>query len=52
MWLIDSGASRHMTGERVNLSSMMEKRTSHRVELGDNNSYAVKGIGQASIKIE
>jgi hypothetical protein len=52
MWLIDSGASRHMTGERVNLSSMMEKRTSHRVELGDNNSYAVKGIGKASIELK
>jgi hypothetical protein len=38
MWLIDSGASRHMTGDRENLSSMKEKETSHKVELGDNNS--------------
>jgi hypothetical protein len=52
MWLIDSGASRHMTGDRVNLSSMKEKETSHKVELGDKNSYAVKGIGKASIKME
>jgi hypothetical protein len=52
MWLIDSGASRHMTGDHVNLSSMREKRISHRVELGDNNSYAVKGIGKASIELE
>jgi hypothetical protein len=52
MWLIDSGASRHMTSDRENLSSMMEKETSHKVELGDNNSYAVKGLGKASIKME
>jgi hypothetical protein len=52
MWLINSGASRHMTGDCENLSSMKEKETSHKVELGDKNSYAVKGIGKASIKME
>jgi hypothetical protein len=52
MWLIDSGVSRHMTGDRENLSSMKEKETCHKVELGDNNSYAVKGMGKASIKME
>jgi hypothetical protein len=52
MWLIDSGASMHMTGDRKNLSSMKEYETPHKVELGDNNSYAVKGIGQATIKME
>jgi hypothetical protein len=52
MWLIDSGASRHITGDRENLSSMKEKETSHKVDLGDNNSYVVKGIGKASIKME
>jgi hypothetical protein len=31
---------------------MNEKQISHRVELGDKNSYAVKGIGKASIKLE
>jgi hypothetical protein len=52
MWLVDSGASRHMTGDRRNLSSMKDKETPHRVELGDNNSYAVKGTVQATIKME
>jgi hypothetical protein len=42
--MINSGASRHMTGDRENISSMKEKETSHKVELGDNNSYAVKGM--------
>jgi predicted aspartyl protease len=52
MWLIDSGASRHMTSDCKNFSSMKEKETPRKVELGDKNSYAVKGIGQATIKIE
>jgi predicted aspartyl protease len=52
MWLIDSGASRHMTGDRKNFSSMKENETPHKVELGDKNSYAVKGIGQATINME
>jgi hypothetical protein len=52
MWLIDSGASIHMTSDHINLSSMNENKTSHKVELGDKNSYAVKGIGQASIELE
>jgi hypothetical protein len=52
MWLIDSGASRHITGDCRNFSSMKEKETPHKVELGDNKSYAFKGIGQATIKME
>jgi hypothetical protein len=41
-----------MTGDCRNFSSMKEKETPHKVELGDNNSYADKGIGQATIKME
>jgi hypothetical protein len=52
MWLMNSAASRHMIGDRENLSSMKEKETSHKVELGDNNSYVVKGLGKTSIKME
>jgi hypothetical protein len=52
MWLINNGASRHMTGDRKNFSSMKEKETPHKVQLGDKNSYVVKGIGQATIKME
>jgi hypothetical protein len=35
MWISDSGASRHMTGNRVRLSNLNEKKTSHKVVLGD-----------------
>ena len=52
MWIIDSGASRHMTGDQVRISNMNEKRTSYKVELGDKNTYPVEGIGQASIKLK
>ena len=52
MWLIDSGASRHMIGDHENISSIKKKETSHKVELGDNNSYAIKGLGKASIKMK
>ena len=52
MWIIDSGDFRHMIGNQVKLSNLNEKKTSHKVELGDKNTYPVKGIGQASIKLE
>jgi hypothetical protein len=52
MWIIDSGASRHMTGDQVRLFNMNEKRTSYKVELGYKNTYQVEGIGQASIKLK
>jgi hypothetical protein len=52
MWIINSGASRHMTGDQVRLSSLNEKKTSYKVELGDKNTYPVEGIGQASIKLK
>jgi len=52
MWLINGGTFRDMIGDCVNISSMREKRISHRVELGDNNSYAIKGIWKVSIELE
>jgi len=52
MWLVDSGASRHMPRDRGNLTSMLERRLSQRVELGDNHNYVVKWIGKTSIELE
>jgi hypothetical protein len=52
MWIIDSGASRHMTGDQARLSDLNERNTSYKVELGDKITYPVKGFGQASIKLE
>jgi hypothetical protein len=52
MWIIDSGASRHMTGDQARLSNLNEKKTSHKVDLGDKITYPVEGFGQASIKLK
>jgi hypothetical protein len=51
MWIIDSGASRHMTGDRARLSNLNEK-TSYKVEVGDKSTYPVEGFGQASVKLK
>jgi hypothetical protein len=52
MWIIDSGASRHMTGDQARLSNLNERKTSYKVELGDKSTYPVEGFGQASVKLE
>jgi hypothetical protein len=52
MWIIDSGASRHMIGDQARLSNLNEKKTSYKVELGDKNTYPVEGIGQASVNLK
>jgi hypothetical protein len=52
MWIIDSGASRHMMGDQARLSNLNEKKTSYKVELGDKTTYPVEGFGQASIKMK
>jgi hypothetical protein len=52
MWIIDSGASRHMTGDQARLSNLNEKKTSYKVELGDKSTYPGEGFGQASVKLK
>jgi hypothetical protein len=52
MWIIDSGASRHMMGDQDILSNLNEKKTSYKVDLGDKTTYPVEGFGQASIKMK
>jgi hypothetical protein len=39
MWIIDSGASRHMMGDQARLSNLNEKMTSCKVELGEKTTY-------------
>jgi hypothetical protein len=52
MWIIHSGASRHMTGDQYRLSDLNERKTLYKVELGDKSTYPIEGFGQASIKLE
>jgi hypothetical protein len=51
-WLIDSGASKHMTGKKNNLSCISEKKFSQKVTLGDDYQYPIKGIGESNYKID
>jgi hypothetical protein len=52
MWIIDSGASRNMTGDQSRLSNLNEKKTSYKVELGDKITYPIEGFGKASVKLK
>jgi hypothetical protein len=45
MWIIDSGASRHMMGDQARLSNLNERKRSYKVELGDKSTYLVEGFG-------
>ena len=51
-WLIDSGASKHMTGQKKTLSKIEEKNSPKKVSLGDDYQYPIKGIGEASYKLD
>lgn len=43
-WPINSGVSRHMKGYKDVLSNFKKDNFSSQVELGDEASYAIKGI--------
>ena len=45
VWLIDSGASRHITRFKEALSDIVEKDTNLEIILGDNSTYPMKGTG-------
>jgi hypothetical protein len=49
---MDSEASSHMTGNKGVLANFKEKKFSAQVELGDNPSYAIEGIGSTSFQLE
>jgi hypothetical protein len=49
MWIINSGASRHMMGDQARLSDLNERKTLHKVELGDKSTYPIEGFGKSSI---
>ena len=51
VWLIDSGASRHITGFKEALSDMVEKDTNLEIILGDNATYLVKGTWTVTLHL-
>ena len=50
-WVIDSGASKHMTGQKKTLSNLEKKHSPQKVSLGDDYQYPIKGIGEESYKL-
>jgi hypothetical protein len=50
IWLIDSGASKHMTGFKQNLANYQDRNYKAKVELGDDGTYEIKGFGSTSFQ--
>ena len=51
-WLVDSGASRHMKGYKDSLFFLEHKDFPHKVILGDDYQYPIKGMGESSYKMD
>ena len=51
IWLIDSGASRHMTCHKENLSELIKKDSYLRVVIGDDARYTMKGLRATSLQL-
>jgi hypothetical protein len=51
-WLIDNGASRHMTGLRNHLTHFVDKETHVHVFLGDDARYNVRGVGTSTFQLD
>jgi hypothetical protein len=51
IWLINSGASKHMTGQRNILSCISENKFFQKVTLGDDYKYHIKGVGESNHKL-
>ena len=46
-WLVDSGASKHMTGYTDSLSCLVQKESPQKLMIGDDYQYPIKGMGEA-----
>ena len=51
-WLVDSGASKHMTGFKESFVNLFEHESPHKVKLGDDYQYPIKESGEASYKLK
>jgi hypothetical protein len=50
-WFINSGASKNMTGYEDSLSKLIHRYSPHKVKLGDDYQYPIKGVGESSKKL-
>ena len=51
-WLIYSGASKHVTGFKESFVRLSEHESPHKVNLGDDYQYPIKGSGEFSYKLD
>ena len=51
-WLVDSGASKHMTGNRGVLTIYRMKKFTTQVDLGDDSTYKIEGVGSTSLQLD
>jgi hypothetical protein len=51
-WLTDSGASKHMRGQRNILSSLTKNNFPRKVTLRDDYQYLIKGVGESTYKLD
>jgi hypothetical protein len=51
-WLIGSGASKHMTGQKDILSSLIETDFPRKISLGDDYQCPIKGMGESTYKLD
>ena len=51
-WIMDIGASKHMMRYKESLINMSEHESPHKVKLGDDYQYPIKGSGVASYILE
>jgi hypothetical protein len=51
-WIIDSGASKRMTGYKDSFSELVQKDSPHKVKLSDDYQYPIKGVGEASYRLD
>jgi len=52
IWLVDSGASKHMTWYKEILSYIETKSFAEQVKLRDEKCYKIEGVGSISFKLE
>ena len=51
-WIIDSGASRHMTGFKESFVKLSKHESLYKVKLRDDYQYPIKGTGESSYKLD
>lgn len=51
VWYLGSGASKHMTGDRMMFTKLIESDLGQ-VRVGDGKAYEIKGVGEVEFKMK